>query len=156
MPSIAKLDQLLSLENINDCVIQIDDFISKLCEFGDRIERLTEAQKNFFYNQSLEKEVNNGGFGQYFMNSSGEYAHETIQSLITIGANKTAAILQQAINEFPGAKVPKERHIRLEALERIEDSADEVWDSLDQQFYEYEDDLNSLNIEYIKRNKDLF
>ena len=156
MPSVANLDRLLALENTNDIVIELDNAISDLCAYGEEIEKLTEPQKNFFYNQSLEKEINNGGFKQYFMNSSGDCAHETIQSLKIIGAHKTAAILQQAIDEFPSGQVPKDWSKRNELLESIEDRADEIWEGLDQQFYNYDDDLNSLNLEYVIQNRSSF
>ncbi|MBS1923329.1 MAG: DUF4375 domain-containing protein [Bacteroidetes bacterium] len=41
-------------------------------------------------------------------------------------------------------------------VEQIEDTANEVWEELDEKFFEYEDDLNTLNIEYVKKNKDFF
>jgi hypothetical protein len=117
---------------------------------------LTEPQKNFYFNQNLEREINNGGFNQFFYNSSGDFAHETLTSLRTIGANKTADILQQAIDQFPDSTVPKDRAKRQEILEQIENTADEVWEQLDQAFYKYEDNLYNLNIEYIKQNRNSF
>lgn len=77
-------------------------------------------------------------------------------SLKAIAAEKTASILQQAIDQFPNSIIPKDRDQRTEVLEQIEEAANKVWDELDQFFYKYEDDLNALNIAYIKKNKDLF
>ena len=45
---------------------------------------------------------------------------------------------------------------RTEILEQIEVAADGVWSELDEQFYEYEDDLNTLNLAYVKEHKDFF
>src|SRR5690554_784754 len=123
---------------------------------GESLDKLTEQQKIFFFNQNLEREINNGGFNQYFINSSGDNSHETILSLKSIGADKTATILQKAIEQFPDKAVPKDRDERIEVVEQIEEIADEIWSELDEKFYEYEDDLNSLNIEYIKKYKDFF
>jgi len=156
MPYIANLEQLLTLENTNDIIVSIDDAISGMCEYGDVLERLTGPQRNFFYNQCFEKEINNGGFSQFFLNSSGDWAHETVQSLRIVGASKTASILQLAIDEFPNGVVPKDREKRAELIECIERKAGEVWESLDREFYEYEEDLNLLNLEYVKQNKGLF
>jgi hypothetical protein len=102
------------------------------------------------------REINNGGFNQYFSNSTGDTVHETIFSLRAIGADKTAEILQKAIDQFPDKKVPKDRDERTEIVEQIEEVANEVWEELDQQFYKYEDDLNALNIEYVKKHKGFF
>lgn len=103
-----------------------------------------------------EREVNNGGFNQYFINSSGEFAHQTIQSLKRIGANTTADILQKAIDQFPDKKVPQDRDERNELVEQIEATANEVWNELDQQFFQYTDDLNTLNLHYVKQHKAFF
>ena len=156
MTKIKNLAELLNAENINSSIIDLDNFIGELCGYGDEMEVLSEPQKIFRFNQNLEREVNNGGFNQYFSNSSGEYAQETILSLKTIGAYKTASIVQMAIAQFPGSIVPKDSDVRREIVEKIEESADEIWNDLDQLFFLYEDDLNSLNIEYVKKNKDFF
>jgi len=150
------LDKLLASDNKNNSIIEIDNFICELCAWGENLEKLTEPQKNFFFNQNLEREVNNGGFNQYFYNSSGDFAHETIKSLKIIRADKTADKLQKAIDQFPDKTVPKDRIKRQVVLEKIEETANEIWEELDQKFFVYEDDLNTLNIEYIRQNKNNF
>ena len=150
------LEKLLSSENINDSIIELDNYIGELCCYGDEMDKLTEQQKQFYYNQCLEREINNGGFNQYFFNSSGAFAHMTIQSLLTIGANKTADILQKAIDQFPNSNVPEDRTERGEILEHIQETADLVWEELYRKFYTYEDNLNTLNIEFIRKTKDKF
>lgn len=150
------LEKLLSSDDITGSIIALDNYIGDLCAYGDEMDKLTEQQKQFYYNQCLEREINNGGFNQYFFNSSGDFAHKTIKSLQTIGANKTADILQKAINQFPNANVPEDRTERQEILEQIEETADLVWEELDLMFFTYEDDLNSMNIEFVRKNKDKF
>lgn len=147
------IDELINSDNINDSIIELDNYISALCDYGDSIERLNEPQKNFFYNQTLEREINNGGFNQFYFNSSGDFAHEIIVSLKAIGANKTAMIVENANDQFPDKIVPKDRATRQEILLQIENKADEIWEELDQKFFAYEDDLNSLNMDYIRKNK---
>ena len=144
MTRIPDLDILLNSDNINSSVITIDEFICKLCNYGDDLEKLTEPQKFYFFNQTLEREVNNGGFDQYFSNSSNEYAYATIESLKAIGANKTSDILQRAIA------------LVLQLIEKGEEVDVEVWEELDGEFLKYQDDLNSLNINYVKNNRQHF
>ncbi|MBW4362816.1 DMP19 family protein, partial [Flavobacterium taihuense] len=90
------LEKLLSSDDINRSIIELDNHIGELCSYGDEMDKLTESQKQFYYNQCLEREINNGGFNQYFFNSSGEFAHLTVESLRIIGAHITADILQKA------------------------------------------------------------
>lgn len=150
------LEKLLSSDDINGSIIEVDNYICELCSYGDEMDKLTEQQKQFYYNQCLEREINNGGFNQYFFNSSGDFAHKTVKSLQTIGATKTADILQKAIDQFPNSRVPEDRSKRQDILEQIQETADVVWEDLDQMFYIYEDNLNKLNIEFVRINKDKF
>jgi hypothetical protein len=147
---------LLSAENINGSIIEIDNFLGDLCSYGDDLNLLTEPQKQFYYNQCLEREVNNGGFNQYFYNTSGNFAHQTIQSLRSIGAIATADILQKAIDQFPDKSVPVDRDERIELIEQIEESAKEKWDELDQSFFQYKDDLNTLNLNFVRQHQEYF
>ena len=150
------LEKLLSSDDLNSSIIELDNHIGELCSYGDDMNKLTEEQKIFYYNQCLEREINNGGFNQYFFNSSGDFAHFTVQSLHSIGANKTVDILQKAIDQFPSQKVPQDRTVRQEILEEIQEAADPIWEELDQKFYAYEDDLNALNIQFIRKHKEKF
>lgn len=151
-----EFDQLINSENANNSIIELDNYISALCEYGDCIERLSDPQKNFYFNQNLEREVNNGGFNQFYFNSSGNFAHETVASLRAIGANKTAMIVENANDQFPDGKVPKDRTTRQEILVQIENKANVIWEDLDQKFFAYEDDLNALNMEYVIKNRSEF
>lgn len=153
MKRIDNLETLLSSDDINGSIIELDNFIGDLCSYGDDMDKLTEPQIQFYYNQCLEREINNGGFNQYFINSSGDFAHQTIQSLIAIGASTTADILQKAIDQFPDKKVPQNREERIELVEQIEETANEVWEELDEQFFEYQDDLNTLNLNFVRQHK---
>jgi hypothetical protein len=150
------IEKLLNSGNNSNLIYELIDYINRLCIYGKKINILNQCQKIFFYNQSLEMEVNNGGFNQFFSNISGSFAHETVDSLKIIGANKTAEILSDAIAQFPENKVPKKQSERNTVLEKIEYKADLIWYKLDEQFYNYEDDLESLNADYIKQNKENF
>ncbi|QSX38194.1 DMP19 family protein [Shewanella sedimentimangrovi] len=91
----------------------------------------------------LEAEINNGGFDQFFFNSAGDHTEETIQALLTIGANHTANILKKAACKFPGGMPPKDRNIRQELLEDVSPDSD-AFEDLDEEFLAYKDNLASL------------
>ena len=150
------LEKLLSSEDINISIIELDNYIGDLCTYGAEMDNLTKEQKLFYYNQCLEREINNGGFHQYFFNSSGDFALQTVKSLQTIGAKKTADILQKAIDQFPDKSILEDRTTRQGIIVQIEETAEPIWEELDQKFFAYEDDLNTLNIEFVRKNKDKF
>lgn len=148
------IDELLKAQDDkekNTSIIELDRHVCKLCALGDELSKLNSSQKIFYYNQELEREVNNGGFDQFYSNSSGSYANEVIDSLVAIGANKTAEIVRNANSQFPNGKVPKNRYERYLVMEQIKGKTNAVWGNLDREFFKYEDDLRSLNFEFIRK-----
>jgi len=101
---------------------------------------------------NLEMEVNNGGFDQFFFNSAGDNAHETVEALKIIGAFHTANIVQNAINKFPNNIVPKDRYERQDILEKVSPDCD-AFEVEDKQFYEYQDNLSGLLEKFLANNK---
>jgi hypothetical protein len=91
----------------------------------------------------LEMEVNNGGFDQFFFNSSGDKTADTIDALEAIGAQYTAKIVRSAASKFPGGMPSVNREERQEQLEVVSPDA-EAFETEDAAFYEYKDDLASL------------
>ena len=73
--------------------ILIDLSESKKTKFGKEDFALQSLpQKVFSTIWSVESEVNNGGFSQYFLNSSAETASFVVEALETIGAPTAASI----------------------------------------------------------------
>jgi Domain of unknown function (DUF4375) len=66
-------------------------------------------QKVFSAMWEVESEVNNGGFSQYFLNSSAETASFVVEALGTIGAPETADICKRAIATAFPAELPRAR-----------------------------------------------
>lgn len=147
------LDKILKMDDETSILIAIDEYLNEKSEYCEKIDKLNESQKTFIIIENLEREINNGGFNQFYFNSSGDFSHETIDALIKIGANKTAEIVTKANSQFPDNKVPKDRTERQEILEQIEEKANEIWETCDNDFYKYEDKIGGLLIEFVKANK---
>lgn len=97
----------------------------------------------------LEGEVNNGGFHQYFLNSSGDLYAETLSALEAIGANKTKALLERAAQIAFGSNPPTDRDKRIDVLEIRGDGLIEELSPLDDVFYRYEDNIEELVNAYL-------
>ncbi|MCX2740256.1 DMP19 family protein [Pontibacter anaerobius] len=95
------IDQILKMDDAHLAVIELDTRVYELSEYGDDLSKLTEPQKVLLFVENVEREVNNGGFNQFFWNSSGDYAHESLAALEVIGAKKTADIIRRAIAQCP-------------------------------------------------------
>ncbi len=127
--------------------------ITEKCADGDRMDALNPHERILYITQTLEQEVNNGGFSQFFYNSTGDFANELADAFLAIGANKTAALCKKALSVFRDA-VPTDRAQRQALLDRMH--CDKLWNKCDDAFYEYEDDLESLNRAYILNHPDSF
>ena len=103
-------------------------------------------QKVFSSVWAGEAEVNNGGFSQYFGNSSAETAAFVAEALDTIGAPRTADICRRAIScAFPSGLPPDFSGETLDDLE-----------SLDAEFFAYPHDLTELLFAYVSSHPEEF
>ena len=145
----------ISEEEIDQNALVIDTFsaIDEKCEYGDAMKKLNEHERIFYITQTLEQEVNNGGFSQYFYNSSGNFANEAVHAFTQIGALKTAEICKKAVAVFNG-QVPVDRDERENLLESLD--CEDFFDECDNAFYDYEDDLEALNYAYIMNHRKFF
>ena len=147
------LDKTLKIERRDMIVMEIDTYLNEKSEYGEKIEKLNSSQRTFLFVENLEREINNGGFNQFYFNSSGDFSQETLNALLEIGAEKTAKVVENANSEFDNGNVPKDRTERQNKLELIEEKAEENWEKCDTEFYEYQDDLTELLIAFILKNK---
>ncbi|MEZ7855929.1 MAG: DMP19 family protein [Polaribacter sp.] len=132
-------------------ITRIGEIIGKKIPEKDNFSNLNEFEKTFIYLDVLEDSVTNGGFIQFFFNSSGQFTHEVFQAYLAIKAENTVDILTKAIYLFPEIPVPKNLRIRQQILMEKDTNID-LWDELDSQFYKYEDNIISLTLEYVRNN----
>jgi hypothetical protein len=111
---------------------------------------LTPAEQVFFCVWTLEAEVNNGGFSQFYYNSSGDIAVDVPGALRAIGADQTASIVDRANALFGPDGPSADSDARQERLEDLEESAEDDFEALDQAFLEYRDNLSELLANYMK------
>jgi hypothetical protein len=141
-----------NLDAVNDIYIDV----VKSSDFGENLYKLTNPQKLLYYVVIIEKEIYNGGFNQYFFNSSGNDSEEALNGLIEIKAEKSAVIVKQAFDLWPNETVPKDRYTRQELLEDVEIYANASWDKLDDEFCLDQDNLTDKLFQYILNNSDKF
>src|SRR5271170_6604926 len=95
-------EQLLSLEGeyrIDSLILIFEEaLLKKAYRHGD--SALSAEENVVVAVEALEREVNNGGYSQFFENSSQEYAPIIVPALIRIGCPKTAEITQRAIESL--------------------------------------------------------
>jgi Domain of unknown function (DUF4375) len=117
-------------------------------------EDLSEVEKVFHSIWELEKEVNNGGFEQFFFNSSGEIAYRIVDDLKAIGATKAADISARTIayvfKDIPLTRDTDERRKTISSLS--EEQRDQL-SEFDKEFFVYPDNLTNLLYSYSVTHK---
>lgn len=152
----ASIDEIWKITDEYEFVSAMYMYIAEKCGYGSNPEALSEPEQVFYITQTLEMEINNGGFWQFFFNADEAVFRGVIPAFSEIGAEKTAGICESAITAFP-RELPDDREGRMAVLMKfgMEDGY-EILSSFDDAFCAYEEDLNALNYAYIQNHKDQF
>ncbi len=142
-------DDLLALEG----QYRIDSLVSAFEMALMEKTQPTEPERVVLAVEAIEREVNNGGFSQFFANSSAEHAYFAPIALRAIGAPRTAELVERAVYLVAGDEV-----LDADALQAKMADSDELLDKqlheLDKVYYEGEEEpLADKLFEYIKRNR---
>lgn len=140
--------ELIALEGryrIDSIVLAIHDLLL------DK-ERLSEAERTVVVVEAVEREVNNGGFHQFFLNTP-EHAADVVDALRRVGCVETAALAQDAITALHLAGRPTEQAIEA-TIHDDDDERDAVLDRCDQAYYRNPDGpIEERVFTYIKANQ---
>lgn len=150
------VDELIALEGthrIDSLVLAFEQAIGqKAAREGD--DSLATEEVTVLAIEALEREVNNGGYDQFFVNSSVGYAPIIVDALRRIGCPKTAAITEQAIGalHLPELTVAAIQ----DCLDDEDDERNESLEECDGRFFDDPEPIADRLFEYIKANKGKF
>lgn len=116
------------------------ELVDKVYKQEGGFSKLTEDERVYYSVNVLSCEVYNGGFIQYFNNTSGEHYRYAELGLIRLGAKNSLKLLRQAKTElFGDAGVSRDQVERWAQIRKRCEEPD--LDTLDQQFYKDPDSL---------------
>ena len=147
------VEQLLSLEGeyrIDSLVLVFEEALGKKA-FREGDSALSAEEMVILAVEALEREVNNGGYSQFFENSSQEYAPIIVQALIRIGCPKTADITQRSIESI---HLPNLSVEAIEAIVAADKMNEEVLNDCDNSYFGAGEDIAGQLFAFIKTNKD--
>jgi|SRR6185437_8155569 hypothetical protein len=129
--------------------MHLSDAIEAACDRHREVgfEDLSEVERILVAIWALEADVNNGGFHQYYFNSSGDTAYYAPAALRAIGAPIMGRIVDKANALFGPSGPPVSRDQRQQALSAL---TEELWDDLDHEFYAYPEDISSLLEQFLE------
>ena len=146
-----EIQAALDVADETDSFLQITDVIyDKESEEG--FDALTDAEKTVFCIDHLLREMENGGFSQFFNHEAGAYAEETLESLERIKAKETSILMSRMLDFFEDRKVPTDEDDRIEAFDQIESEHADAVAELDDRFYDSGENLVALTLRYVQKN----
>jgi hypothetical protein len=150
---VSRIETILAIPDTTKFAIALSDFVnSRPTAFED----MSLGEQTALCVDELEREVNNGGFEQFFLNSSGDYTQPVIDALRRIGASQCAQLMQQATAPFGPTGPSPDRDARTTQVESLRDAARDLWKTLSRAFMKYPDDLPELLRTYVAANKSQF
>ncbi|WP_104381197.1 DUF4375 domain-containing protein [Sphingobacterium sp. HMA12] len=106
----------------------------------------------------LEAEVNNGGYNQFYFNSSGQFAQALPDALKLVGATKFADLTERANNTFEKdkSKITEHQDGTIEGFSKSYEN--NPLHKFDDEFYKLNDtkNLQKIQVDYIRKNKKEF
>jgi len=153
---MSRLEQILGQPDPTDLIIALGDYLWQKSGEDFSLNTLNVYEKRMLLVFWMEAEVNNGGFDQFFFNSTGAFAEETAEALSHIHAPLYASIFQKALDAFPVSPVPKDEGERREILDELDDEVSDVWNALEDRFYECEENLTEQLIAYVQTHRPEF
>lgn len=148
------IDTILAIDDPTQFAIALSNHVYG--KGGEGVADLTEAELTVFCIDGLERDVNNGGFSQWFFNSAGDQARETVDALERVGASHTAGLVRRSLEPFGPDGPSRDWEARRDQLEEIGEGADTLWDELTDAFCAYTEDLTSLLRGYVSSHRGQF
>jgi hypothetical protein len=148
------IEELLALDSeyrVESLLVALEQALNqKAAEEGE--QDLSDEERVVLAVEALEREVNNGGFSQFFTDSSGQYAAIIVNSLLHIGCPETANITSGAINALGIQNFSPEA---LEAAFESEDEErDEQLDECDGLYSGSGEDIAGQLFEFVRSHQD--
>jgi hypothetical protein len=148
-------DELLALEGKFRTDSIVVAFESALDEKVSRtgLKNLTDEEWVILAVEALEREVNNGGYRQFFINSSCGFAPIIVEALNRAGCTQAAELTQRAIDTL-NIQGPITVDSICLVMEDDDEERDDKLDACDKQYFAAVGDLSGPLLEFIKSNRD--
>jgi len=146
-----EIQAALDMADETDSFLQITDVVyDREADFG--YEQLKDIEKTIFCIDGLLREMENGGFVQFFRQSAGNYTEDTLIALERIKARVSYELLSKMKQYFPDENVPTDEDERADVFDSIESEYSDEITELDDEFYDSGENLVQLTLSYLQRS----
>ena len=130
---------------------------------GSKIQQnlqTSPSERMIFAFAWLAREVQNGGFHQFFVNSAGDFWKDVLNGLVAVGDENGLALFRQTLSIFPDSSPSEDRDTRLDQLDELEEhDEDKVLDrfkSVTDHYFRAPFPNWELVFDYVKTHPDEF
>lgn len=123
---------------------------------AEGVDALSGPERTVYMAYFMDAEVHNGGFDQYFFNSQGNHAAETIDALEAVGASRSANQLRRARALFKPEAPSPDRDVRWAQMDRIPKATREQWNAMDEAYYASGENVTNLICAYVRAHPESF
>lgn len=144
------IQQLIAMKDshrIDSLVLAVEQALG-----GKPETELSEAERVVLSVEALEREVNNGGYEQFFTNSSREFTAFIVRSLELIGCPEVAAITADAITALALPERFDADIVERVASELSDDGRDKLREC-DSRYYANEESIEQRLFAYIEQHQ---
>lgn len=117
-----------------------------------------KSRQAIYMISQLQTEVNNGGYNQFYFNSSGQFAAALPEALKLVGATKFADLTERANSTFEKekSKITKDQDGTVEGFSKSYEN--NPLNKFDEEFYKLNEtkDLQKIQVDYIRKNRKEF
>ena len=149
--TVEKLIAMAGEFRIDSLLVALEEALNQKAADTGELE-LSDEERIVLAVVALEREVNNGGYSQFFANASGQYASIIVDALLRIGCTETANITSGAINALGLQDFLPE--IIDEALESDNEERDEQLEECDGLFSGVGEDIAGQLFDFVRAHQD--
>ena len=144
-----KLADIWKIQDVNEMLEELYAYVDDKCAYGEDLGALSASERVFYVTYTLEMEINNGGFVQFFINCP-DIADEVEAAFVAIGMPLMAKICKKAREAFDEFFPGGADDVNEDALDALyTGQTGEFLDELENVLLVYEDELAELNSAYV-------
>jgi len=136
------------------CSFGLEEFAQLIWDTADRdgIGALSQHQRYYAAALECDGEVRNGGFSQYFVNSSGDHWRDAVAGFKAMGFKEQLGIVQEAIGIFGADGPSPDRNERQKQLSKLYKRNDAIFQELESRYYKSSEAFTVLATRYVIAN----
>lgn len=140
------------------CSFGVEDYREKIWEVEESsgYDSLNENQRMHQAVVMCDAEIINGGFAQYFVNSSGDRWKDAVKGYKAMGFRVGLEVLEKALAKFGPDGPSVDRNSRQKQLSKLYQRDDSTFDDLDSRYYKSGEVLDVYLTRFVLENPESF